>query len=118
MNGMNFSLASNRLDPQPETFDLDDANLLTDAQRRRRVRVPQLACVTNLTLFIEVFDDFGALADHHPRARDDRAALRAAAQKGDGEHDEGAVESEEEVVEAVSTRALPMISPGSSPREL
>src|ERR1700722_458234 len=36
----------------------------------------------------------------------------------DGEHDEGAVESEEEVVEAVSTQALPMISPGSAPREL
>ena len=31
----------------------------------------------------------------------------------DGEHDEGKVESEEEVVEAVSTQALPMISPGS-----
>jgi hypothetical protein len=36
----------------------------------------------------------------------------------DGEHDEGAVESEQEVVEAVSTQALPMISPGSSQREL
>src|SRR5580692_6987592 len=36
----------------------------------------------------------------------------------DGEHDEGKVESEEEVVEAVSTQALPMISPGSAPREL
>ena len=36
----------------------------------------------------------------------------------DGEHDEGAVEAEEEVVEAVSTQALPMISPGGSPREL
>jgi hypothetical protein len=36
----------------------------------------------------------------------------------DGEHDEGAVESEEEVVEAVSTQALPMISPGTSQREL
>ncbi len=34
----------------------------------------------------------------------------------DGEHDEGEVE--EEVVEAVSTQALPMISPGGSPREL
>ena len=30
----------------------------------------------------------------------------------DGQHDEGAVESEEEVVEAVSTQALPMVSPG------
>jgi hypothetical protein len=36
----------------------------------------------------------------------------------DGEHDEGVVESEEEVVEAVSTQALPVVSPGASPREL
>jgi hypothetical protein len=36
----------------------------------------------------------------------------------DGQHDEGAVESEEEVVEAVSTQALPAISPGAFPREL
>jgi hypothetical protein len=36
----------------------------------------------------------------------------------DGQHDEGAVQSEEEVVEAVSTQALPMVSPGASPREL
>ena len=36
----------------------------------------------------------------------------------DGEHDEGEVESEQEVVEAVSTQALPMISPGISEREL
>jgi hypothetical protein len=35
----------------------------------------------------------------------------------DGEHDEGAVETEEEVVEAVSTQALPVIGPGSSPYE-
>jgi hypothetical protein len=36
----------------------------------------------------------------------------------DGEHDEGAVESEEEIVEAVSTQALPVISPGAAPSEL
>jgi hypothetical protein len=36
----------------------------------------------------------------------------------DGVHGGGEVESEEEVVEAVSTRALPVISPGASPREL
>ncbi|HXC45648.1 MAG TPA: hypothetical protein VNU24_03515 [Solirubrobacteraceae bacterium] len=36
----------------------------------------------------------------------------------DGQHDEGAVETEEEVVHAVSTRALPMVSPGSARREL
>jgi hypothetical protein len=36
----------------------------------------------------------------------------------DGEHDEGAVESEEEVLEAVSTQALPVIQPSASPREL
>src|ERR1700681_4369897 len=77
-NGMNFSLASNRLDPESETFDLDDANLLTDAQRRRGVRVPQLARVTHLTLLIEVFDDFGPLTHHYPLTGDDRAALRAA----------------------------------------
>jgi hypothetical protein len=37
----------------------------------------------------------------------------------DGEHDEGQTESEaeEEVVEAVSTQSLPMISPGSAPHE-
>jgi hypothetical protein len=32
----------------------------------------------------------------------------------DGQHDEGAVETEEEVVHAVSTQAIPAISPGSS----
>ncbi len=36
----------------------------------------------------------------------------------DGQHDEGTVESEEEVVEAVSTQALPMISPGCPTRAL
>ncbi len=36
----------------------------------------------------------------------------------DGQHDEGAAESEEEVVEAISPQALPMLSPGASPREL
>ena len=35
----------------------------------------------------------------------------------DGEHDEGAVETEEEVVEAISTQAVPVIGPGSTPRE-
>lgn len=35
----------------------------------------------------------------------------------DGQHDEGATESEEEVVKAVSTEAVPVSSPGS-PREL
>ena len=34
----------------------------------------------------------------------------------DGQHDEGAVEAEEEVVEAVSTQALPVISPGAPTR--
>lgn len=33
----------------------------------------------------------------------------------DGQHDEGLVESEEEVVQAVSTQSLPMITPGRSP---
>jgi hypothetical protein len=36
----------------------------------------------------------------------------------DGDHDEGKVESEEEVVEAVSTQALPMVSPSAPAREL
>jgi hypothetical protein len=36
----------------------------------------------------------------------------------DGQHDEGAVESEEEVVEAVSTQAVPVVSPGVTQREL
>jgi hypothetical protein len=40
----------------------------------------------------------------------------------DGEHDEGAVESEEEVLSAVSTEATPVISPvghpGEYPREI
>jgi hypothetical protein len=33
----------------------------------------------------------------------------------DGEHDEQESQSEQEVVQAVSTQALPMISPGRSP---
>ena len=33
----------------------------------------------------------------------------------DGEHDEELTESEEEVVEAISTRSLPMIGPGLRP---
>jgi hypothetical protein len=33
----------------------------------------------------------------------------------DGQHDEGLTESEEEVVEAISTQALPMVSPSRSP---
>jgi hypothetical protein len=36
----------------------------------------------------------------------------------DGRHDEGAVESEEEVVHAVSTQAVPVVSPDVSPHEL
>ncbi|MGA9876686.1 MAG: hypothetical protein WBQ21_12850 [Solirubrobacteraceae bacterium] len=40
----------------------------------------------------------------------------------DGQHDEGAVESEEEVLSAVSTEAVPAIAPaghpGESPREI
>jgi hypothetical protein len=36
----------------------------------------------------------------------------------DGEHDEGKVESEEEVVEAVATQAVPAIAPGVSPGEI
>jgi hypothetical protein len=35
----------------------------------------------------------------------------------DGQHDEGAVESEREVVHAVSTQTVPVISPGAAPRE-
>jgi hypothetical protein len=35
----------------------------------------------------------------------------------DGEHDESETEAEEEVVEAISTQYLPMIGPGSDPRE-
>ena len=36
----------------------------------------------------------------------------------DGEHDEGKVESEQEVVEAVATQAVPAISPGVLPGEI
>jgi hypothetical protein len=36
----------------------------------------------------------------------------------DGEHDESAVESEQEVVKAISTQAVPVVSPGISGREL
>jgi hypothetical protein len=36
----------------------------------------------------------------------------------DGQHDEGASESEKEVVEAVATQTVPAIAPGSSRREL
>jgi hypothetical protein len=36
----------------------------------------------------------------------------------DGEHDEGLIESEQETVEAVSTQALPVQAPGTSPREI
>ena len=36
----------------------------------------------------------------------------------DGEHDEGKVESEEEVVEAVATEAVPVGAPGVSPGEI
>jgi hypothetical protein len=35
----------------------------------------------------------------------------------DGEHDESETEAEEEVVEAISTQYLPMIGPGTDPRE-
>jgi hypothetical protein len=35
----------------------------------------------------------------------------------DGEHDEEETEAEEEVVEAIATQRLPMISPGSGPYE-
>jgi hypothetical protein len=35
----------------------------------------------------------------------------------DGEHDEGAVESEQEVVSAVSTEAVPLVSPAGLPEE-
>jgi hypothetical protein len=35
----------------------------------------------------------------------------------DGEHDEGKTESEEEVVEAVATQAVPVISTGVMPGE-
>jgi hypothetical protein len=36
----------------------------------------------------------------------------------DGEHDEGAAESQEEVVSAVSTEVVPAIMPAAAPREL
>jgi hypothetical protein len=36
----------------------------------------------------------------------------------DGEHDEGKTEAEEEVVEAVSTQAVPAIAPGVSTEEI
>lgn len=36
----------------------------------------------------------------------------------DGQHDEGAAESEQEVVEAVSTQAAPVVPSGPPPREL
>jgi hypothetical protein len=36
----------------------------------------------------------------------------------DGEHDEGKTESEEEVVEAVATEAVPVGAPGVSPSEI
>ena len=36
----------------------------------------------------------------------------------DGEHDEGKTESEEEVVEAVATQAVPAAAPGISPSEI
>jgi hypothetical protein len=35
----------------------------------------------------------------------------------DGQHDEGAVESEEEVLSAVSTQSVPVVSPDTAPRE-
>ena len=35
----------------------------------------------------------------------------------DGEHDEGKTESEQEVVEAVATQAVPVAAPGISPSE-
>ena len=36
----------------------------------------------------------------------------------DGEHDEGEVESAEEVVEAIATQAVPAIAPGVRPGEI
>jgi len=36
----------------------------------------------------------------------------------DGEHDEGKTESEEEVVEAVATEAVPVGAPGVAPEEI
>jgi hypothetical protein len=36
----------------------------------------------------------------------------------DGEHDEGKTESEQEVVEAVATQAVPVAAPGISPSEI
>ena len=36
----------------------------------------------------------------------------------DGEHDEGKVESEAEVVEAIATQAVPVAAPGISPSEI
>jgi len=36
----------------------------------------------------------------------------------DGEHDEGASESESEVIEAVATQSVPAVAPGAAQREL
>jgi hypothetical protein len=36
----------------------------------------------------------------------------------DGQHEEGLTEEEQETVEAVSTQAIPAISPGMNPREI
>src|SRR3984957_5915604 len=68
---------SNRLDPEPETFDLYDAYLLPDGERRRRVCVPQFPCVAHLPSFIEVLYGLCGLTHHDPLTRDDGPALRA-----------------------------------------
>src|SRR5580704_16000090 len=85
-----FSCASNRLDPEPETFDFDDANLLADVQGGCSMSVPQFPRVAHLALLREILDDFGGLAHHHFLAGDDRAALRAAAEEGYCDHDQAA----------------------------
>src|SRR5450755_3026051 len=87
MNGM-ILFPSNGLDPEPQTFDFYDANLLADVYRSAGGCVPQLSGVAHLPLFSEVLDDFGSLTHHDPLARDDRPALRAAPQECDGEHHE------------------------------
>src|ERR1700722_5880449 len=85
-----FSCASNGLDPEPETLDFDDANPLADVQGGCSMSVPQFPRVAHLAFLCEVLDDFGRLAHHYLLARDDRAALRAAAEEGDCDHDEAA----------------------------
>ena len=49
--------------------------------------IPQLTGVAHLAFLREVLDDFGCLTHHHPLSGDDGAALRAATEESDCEHD-------------------------------